>query len=81
MIRVAATILFLAVFLDRFIPGATSYIASLDRAGFTFGALSGFVLGLGVIVIGYRLIHNGIVEQDRRNDIAGVNKKHDARRI
>ena len=81
MIRTLIALLVGAVLLDAWMPGLFQFLASLDRAGFTFGALAGFVLGLGIIVLGYRLIHNGLVESDRRNDIAGINKKHDARRI
>lgn len=77
----AFVFLIAATLAQNWIPGVVAIIASLDRAGFTFGATLGFVVGMAVIVVGYRMIHNAIVESDRQNDLAGVNKKHDARRI
>ena len=77
----AFVFLIAATLVQNWIPGVVSTLARLDRAGFTFGAMLGFVVGMAVIVVGYRIIHNTIVESDRQNDLAGVNKKHDARRI
>lgn len=81
MIRKLFAALFVLWAAPIYAPGIVAAFASLDTAGFTTGAVAGFVFGLGVVVVGYRWIHNSIVESDRNNDLAGVNKKHDARRI
>jgi hypothetical protein len=70
-----------AAITNKIIPEISAFVASLDRAGFTFGAVWGFVFGMGIVIIGYRIIYNHLVESDRRSDHAGVDKKHDARRI
>jgi len=79
--RYLIAILVAAVLIDGWMPGFHSFLASLDPAGFTFGAVWGFVFGMGIVIVGYRIIYNHLVESDRRSDHAGVDKKHDARRI
>ena len=81
MIRIALAAVIGYVLVVNRLPELIEFIASLDRAGFTFGALVGLVMGLGIIVIGYRIIYNGVVESDRRAEMASLNKKPDARRI
>ena len=81
MIRFLLAILVAAILADAWLPGVVGFLASLDRAGFAFGALGGFACGLAVIALGYRLIHNSLVDADLRRDIESARKKHEARRI
>lgn len=81
MIRSLIAILVGAMLADAWLPGVVGFLASLNRAGFAFGALGGFACGLAIIALGYRLIHNSLVDADLRRDIEGIRKKHEARRI
>ena len=81
MIRTVIAALVAYVLVVNRLPAIFTFLASLDQAGFTFGAVWGFVFGMGIVIIGYRIIYNHLVENDRRNDHTGVDKKHDARRI
>lgn len=52
-------------------------LRSVDWSSIGLGALGGVV----ACIAGFRLINNLLVNRDRANDHAGVDKKHDARLV
>lgn len=66
----------LALFALRFV--STLELPIMWWTGAAGGALAGFVV---VGLLCFTVINNTLVERDRANDHAGIDKKHDARRL
>lgn len=75
-------IIFAAVLANAWLPGVIAFVAGLDKAGFTFGAVFGFgVVALFGFLFLYKLAWNARGDYDEHQAIEGIKKKNQSARM